>query len=92
MNLYLLSDFTYQGETLPQVFADGAWLDFRNIPILNTDTSKPIVMAQALETFFADLITAAVVCYMFSFVLYSPYPHPSCTLTRHSQGIPRGNY
>ena len=76
MNLYMLSNYTYQGETLVSIFAEGAFLDLRNIPVLNDDLSMPIVTAAELQTFFKNLIIASVVCFMFTFFLYKLYLDP----------------
>jgi hypothetical protein len=52
MNLYLLSDYKYQGITLDQVFAGGAFVDDRNIPVLNADTSMATVSPYTARGFF----------------------------------------
>lgn len=40
---------------------DGNFLDFKNIPILNSDTSLPMLDADDVSKYFSNLIYAAVI-------------------------------
>jgi hypothetical protein len=62
-NSDLISTGRSGGVQMVDIFADGAWLDYRNIPILNTDTSKPIMNNTKISNIIFMQLVAGLVNY-----------------------------
>ena len=81
-NLDLMSTGRSGNVQMVDLFDGGAWLDYRNIPILNSDISKPMITKPQIDAIVFGQLTASLLNYAWiqqqTFIMSFPMTEDEC--------------